>query len=116
MTRLYGDAIARNERWPLEADALPNTFWSNVLSGTSSGCWYWMGAKSKDGYGRFHVDHKAKRAHRVAYEAFFGSICDEEGRYLELDHLCRNTVCVNPTHLEPVTQQENLRRMWAARV
>jgi hypothetical protein len=34
---------------------------------------------------------------------------------LELDHLCRNTLCVNPDHLEPVTHAENIQRGHAAR-
>ncbi|MEV7034630.1 HNH endonuclease signature motif containing protein [Streptomyces sp. NPDC093272] len=29
---------------------------------------------------------------------------------MELDHLCFVTMCVNPTHMEPVTPEENLRR------
>ena len=44
--------------------------------------------------------------HRVAYEAAVGPI--PEG--LQLDHLCRNTLCTNPAHLEPVTCRENLLR------
>jgi hypothetical protein len=27
-----------------------------------------------------------------------------------VDHLCENTLCFNPAHLEPVTHQENIRR------
>jgi hypothetical protein len=49
-------------------------------------------------------------AHRVAYELVIGQI----PAGLELDHLCRNVVCVNPAHLEPVTRAENMRRRSAA--
>ena len=59
-----------------------------------------------NGYGQFRVGTQRKLAHRVAYEWSLGEI--PEG--LDLDHLCRVRNCVNPSHLEPVTRQENLRR------
>ena len=50
-------------------------------------------------------------AHRLLYESLFGPLA--EG--LQLDHLCRNRACLRPSHLEPVTQKENIRRGWTAR-
>lgn len=47
-----------------------------------------------------------RAAHRVAYEALVAPIAAG----LQLDHLCRVRRCVNPAHVEPVTQAENLRR------
>lgn len=75
-------------------------------------CWIWMGGKDSAGYGRTYIGGKAEGksiyriAHRIIYELFRGT--DISG--LELDHICRNKICVNPDHLDPVTHLENVRR------
>lgn len=91
-------------------------FLAKVQIGAADECWPWLGRKSGRGYGMFAVECRRDRpnfdmgAHRFAYEHFVGPI--PEG--LVIDHLCRNPVCVNPAHLEPVTQAENiLRGEWA---
>lgn len=71
-----------------------------------SGCWNWVGAKDKDGYGIFSIEGKGKRAHRVSYEHWNGTLSNS----LTIDHLCRNTSCVNPEHLQQVTIRINLLR------
>ena len=72
-----------------------------------TGCWNWQLFVSARGYGRSGgKDHSSSLAHRVVYERLVGPI--PEG--LQLDHLCRNPRCVNPAHLEPVTQNVNQRR------
>lgn len=75
------------------------------------GCWQWLGGKKHHGYGHFYTKERRWNVHRFAYEHLVGPI--PEG--LELDHLCRNTSCVNPDHLEPVTTTENHRRANALR-
>lgn len=85
--------------------SLWDRFWEKVEVGHPLGCWEWTGDVGGHGYGQFWRDGTA-RAHRVAYELLMGPIPDG----LILDHLCRNTVCVNPDHLEPVTHAENRRR------
>jgi hypothetical protein len=72
----------------------------------SSQCWLWQLHCFPNGYGQFHIKKKPFQAHRVAYELSIGPI--PEG--LVLDHTCRNRSCVNPAHLEPVTNLENCRR------
>jgi hypothetical protein len=83
----------------------------------SDGCWMWLGASAGGGYGDFHITAEPGKqrkmpAHRFAYETYVGPI----PAGLQIDHLCRNRWCVNPEHLEPVTQQENIRRgFWATK-
>lgn len=69
------------------------------------GCWLWAGGLNC-GYGMFHMNGHTRQAHRVSYELYVGVI--PEG--LQLDHLCRETRCVNWRHLQPVTVKENLLR------
>lgn len=90
---------------------LPKRFTSKICV-MPNGCWEWRGTHDKDGYGHFRIGSRTNGslrmvlAHRFAYETLVGPI--PEG--LQLDHLCRNTPCVNPLHLEVVTLQENIRR------
>lgn len=85
---------------------LPERFWRNVRH-AEGGCWKWVGGTDRLGYGRAHVGGgKYQSAHRRAYESFVGPIPDG----LVIDHLCRVRNCVNPEHLEVVTQRENVLR------
>ncbi len=69
-------------------------------------CWLWTDKLTREGYARVSFSGKLVHAHRLVFEAVAGAI--EPG--LHLDHLCRVTGCVNPTHLEPVTPRENTMR------
>lgn len=68
------------------------------------GCWIWGAAKDKGGYGVFGANDRQWRAHRYAYFAHIGSPPDG----LVLHHDCRNKACVNPAHLIPVTNWQNV--------
>src|ERR1700685_4696540 len=90
-------------------------FWDKVswtLEGWAtreSPCWPWLASVNNHGYGVLGLGSRRAGiglAHRIAYELERGEV----GRGLVLDHLCRNPSCVNPWHLEAVTQKENIRR------
>jgi hypothetical protein len=77
----------------------------------NSGCWLWLGSTDEKGYALMR--HRKPlggwttgRVHRLSYEAVYGAI--PVG--LVLDHKCRVRCCINPAHLEPVTNAENIRR------
>lgn len=79
---------------------------------SSNGCWEWTSYCHKNRYGRFSIGRREDGrvvtvlAHRWSYLHFVGPIADN----LVIDHLCRNPRCVNPDHLEPISQSENVRR------
>lgn len=79
-------------------------------------CWIWRrgtSGSSTHRYGRYMGrDGRRVQAHVYAYEREIGPV--PKGR--QLDHLCRNTLCVNPLHLEPVTPGENVRRSTSAKL
>lgn len=76
-------------------------------------CWNWTGARNSKGYGFVYRNGQRLMAHQAAYMEWVGPI--PEG--MTLDHLCRNTSCCNPLHLEAVTMRENLLRGngWSGR-
>ncbi len=71
----------------------------------TNNCWLWTGTRW-NGYGKFRLNGKSVFVHRISHELFKGDIPDG----LVIDHLCRNTLCVNPEHLEAVTQKVNCER------
>lgn len=74
-----------------------------LIKGLDPSCWSWRGYTNQEGYGVLYVP-ESRRTHRLAYEALVCQIPKD----LVLDHLCRNTRCWNPSHLEPVTNRVNV--------
>lgn len=90
--------------------SLTDRFWAKVQRGADTACWLWRGGKA-NGYGRIHHQYRQINAHRVSWQIAHGTELSAE---LTIDHLCRNKLCVNPSHLEAVSRGENARRYTAA--
>ena len=73
-----------------------------LRAGLTSPCWLWPGKVDLRGYAKIG----SKPAHRAVYEALVGPIPPG----LQIDHLCHVRHCMNPTHLEAVTPEENQAR------
>lgn len=85
-------------------------FWSCVdNTPTEKGCWFWNGKVDPKGYGYTQYDGKRWTTHRLSYLLRHGKI--PKGR--EILHTCDTPNCVQPLHLWPGTQQDNIADMDA---
>lgn len=94
---------------PAPQAALPATLPAHIRRNIEldpSGCWLWTRSRSSDGYGWASLANRTHQAHRLVFTLLRG----EPPAGTVLDHLCRVRHCVNPDHLEPVTNRENLAR------
>lgn len=75
-----------------------------------TGCWLWTGAKDGAGYGICFVRGKRERIHRVMYALNVGPVPrgHKARRFFQVHHVCRNTSCCNPDHLQLVSQRHNV--------
>lgn len=71
-------------------------------------CWLWIGRLSAKGYGAVSMPGTGRHrpAHRWVWEAVNGPVPDD----LVMDHRCRTRACVNPAHLEPASNRDNIVR------
>jgi len=75
-----------------------------VVINPKTGCWEWQSAKDDKGYALIWYKGQSRRAHRLSYELFVGPLPDG---YLAC-HACDNKGCVNPDHIWPGTNQDNI--------
>lgn len=74
-----------------------------------TGCWEWQLARV-GGYGHWMFKGKIRKAHHISLFFFKGVPLNSYSYKTQVDHLCRNRCCANPSHLEIVSARENLRR------
>lgn len=96
----------------LRGRAEEERFWFYVDQKEVAECWVWLGALDIGGYGVFNLNEQngggQVKAHRYAYRTMRGEIPEKiDGKNAELDHRCRIRPCVNPWHLQVVTQRGN---------
>ena len=77
--------------------------------GAPDECWEGAGSDNGNGYRTVRVNGRNVYLHRLSYEAARGPIPEAS----VIDHLCRNRACWNPSHLEAVTNEENILRATA---
>lgn len=94
---------------------LPESVWGRLHvrdCGYETPCLVWSGTIASTGYGVVGIKGRQHKVHRLVYEAVCGPMPrrDDEGKRIVSDHLCRNRACAAPTHIDPVTDAENVMR------
>lgn len=85
------------------ANKVEEYFHDNYIPVTESGCWLWLRGCNSDGYACMTVGITSTRVHKWAYEKYKHIVPTK----MTLDHLCRVRSCVNPDHLDCISNWEN---------
>lgn len=104
--RCYNRKLRTGSTEMQEAGSLLERLWRRVEV-NEQGCWLWGGATTASGYATMFWNGKQTTVHRITWVEVGGQ---ELIPGLVLDHLCRVRSCVNPKHLEQVSQSVNVRR------
>lgn len=100
-----GEALRQAKASPSRDEA----FWMRVDKGPD--CWQWTGSTTTRGYGVFKYKSERTYAHRHSLELALGESLGER----MVDHLCHNSLCVNPRHLRPASNSENQQNLRGAK-
>lgn len=88
------------------AELLLRRLHERIAKEPETGCWLWIGQRSKSGYATFWIFKKNFRVHRLMAWMYLGY--DDDGKH-EVCHRCNIKLCVNPTHLYIATHAQNMR-------
>lgn len=81
------------------------------ISGGPNACWPWLGAKNREGYGKFKARGTTQNASRVALEIYL----DRPLLRDQANHICDNPSCCNPSHLYVGNQSQNIKDSYDRR-
>lgn len=114
---VVSDAVTEHVLALRDDESVRSRFESKIDYGfAADDCHVWVGGLSSEGYGGFALPRagarfsRVVRAHRVAWLWLNGEP-PRESPFLDHALTCVGRFCVNPRHLDPVDNDENMRRM-----
>ena len=99
--------VKKSNRQRLRGLPAEDRFWLQTAPCPITGCWFWVGACINKGYGVMRINGKNVGAHRFSWELANGKI--PAGMFID-HYACENPNCVNPDHLRPASNRENILR------